>query len=92
LTDTTSCQSNVLVDEDGKARVSDFGMSKILSEFQGTSYFTSSIGGAVRWAAPELYRVYEDDVFPEVTVECDIYSFGSVALQVCLSVPTRSIP
>lgn len=60
-------------------------MSKIIAEFQGTSYFTSSIGGAVRWSAPELYRVYEDHIFPVVTVECDIYSFGSVTLQVCIN-------
>ena len=56
-----------------------------MAEFQGTSYFTSSIGGAVRWSAPELYRVYEDHAFPVVTVECDIYSFGSVTLQVCIT-------
>jgi len=57
-------------------------MSNIIAEFQGTSYFTSSIGGAVRWAAPELYRVYEDHAFPVVTAECDIYSYGSLTLQV----------
>ncbi|KAG2156942.1 uncharacterized protein EDB93DRAFT_1126572, partial [Suillus bovinus] len=29
--------------------------------FVGTSYFTSSIQGNVRWADAELYRVSEDD-------------------------------
>jgi hypothetical protein len=63
-------------------------MSSIMLEFQGTSYFTNSIRGAVRWAAPELYRTYDDNVSPTITSACDIYSFGSVMLQVretCIS-------
>jgi serine/threonine protein kinase len=79
-------QSNVLIDSEGRACVADFGMSNIKAEFQGTSYFTSSIGGAIRWAAPELYRIYEDYAFPEVTAACDVYSYGSVTLQVCLNI------
>lgn len=75
-------QSNVLLDSAVKACVSDFGMSTIKAEFQGTSYWTSNKGGAVRWSALELYRSYEDDVHPVVTQECDIYSYGSLTLQV----------
>ena len=84
-------QSNVLIDAGGHARLSDFGLSTILAEFQGTSYFTSSIGGAVRWAAPELYYVPdtpeddEDDFETSanaLTEQSDIYSFGCIMLQV----------
>jgi hypothetical protein len=65
-------------------------MSTILVEFQGTSYFTSSVGGAVRWAAPELYRIPEDGSTPAITAACDTYSYGSVTLQVRADNPRRS--
>ena len=55
-------------------------------EFIDTSYLTSTIKGNIRWAAAELFEVPEDDEEDEVAVslstECDIYSFGSIALQV----------
>ncbi|OAX32797.1 hypothetical protein K503DRAFT_576210 [Rhizopogon vinicolor AM-OR11-026] len=55
-------------------------------ELIGTSYLTSNIKGNIRWAAAELFEVPEDDEEDEAAVslstECDIYSFGSIALQV----------
>ncbi|KAJ7159610.1 kinase-like domain-containing protein, partial [Mycena filopes] len=46
---------NILITDDGRAQLTDFGLSMILPEFEGTSYITnSSIRGAVRWAAPEI--------------------------------------
>jgi serine/threonine protein kinase len=78
-------QTNVLINTTGHARLSDFGLSLIHAEFQGTS--TSMLDGAVRWAAPELY--YMPDSHEEVeggnitlSEQSDIYSFGSVMLQV----------
>jgi serine/threonine protein kinase len=71
----------VLIGCKGKAYLSDFGLSTIIADIQGSSYFTSTIAGAIRWAAAELYR-YEEDHVPTLTFECDIYSFGSVMLQV----------
>jgi serine/threonine protein kinase len=79
-------QSNVLIDARGRACLSDFGLSTLIAEFQGTSYFTSSIRGAVRYAAPEIYATSGPDPIPSVRVSThsDIYSFGSVMLQVRL--------
>ncbi|OAX38452.1 kinase-like protein, partial [Rhizopogon vinicolor AM-OR11-026] len=78
--------SNVLVHGNGRACLADFGLSTIVTEFIGTSYLTSTIKGNIRWAAAELFEVPEDDEEGEATVslstECDIYSFGSIALQV----------
>jgi len=37
--------SNILITDKGRAMLSDFGLSTIIAEFQGTSYFTSSIRG-----------------------------------------------
>ncbi|KAJ8517768.1 hypothetical protein ONZ45_g5107 [Pleurotus djamor] len=49
---------------------------------QGASTLTTSIGGNVRFAAPEIYRISaDDDVLPLPTAQSDIYSFGSITLQ-----------
>jgi serine/threonine protein kinase len=73
-------QSNVLIDGNNKAVVADFGLSNIVID--GPSYVTSSIGGSVRWAAPEHFRLLEDSCVSTVTTYGDIYSYGSVMLQV----------
>ncbi|OAX32055.1 kinase-like protein [Rhizopogon vinicolor AM-OR11-026] len=78
--------SNVLVHGNGRACLADFGLSTIVMEFMGTSYFTNTIRGNIRWAAKELFEVPEDDDDDQaaisLSIECDIYSFGSIALQV----------
>ncbi|KAF4608319.1 hypothetical protein EYR40_000663 [Pleurotus pulmonarius] len=71
--------ANILISKNGVASLSDFGLSTIIAEFQGTSYYTSSIHGNIRWTAPELYRI---DAVPSVTFFSDVYSFGSVMHQV----------
>jgi serine/threonine protein kinase len=75
-------QSNILLDEDGKAVLSDFGLSNVVVDACGPSYVTSSIGGSVRWAAPEHFRISDGDRISTVTTHSDIYSYGSVVLQV----------
>ncbi|KAG1860395.1 hypothetical protein F4604DRAFT_1138525 [Suillus subluteus] len=72
--------SNVLIDGNGRACLADFGLSTVILEFIGTSYFTSSIQGHVRWVDAELYEASEDDEV-SLSPECDIYSFGSIILQ-----------
>ncbi|KIJ68023.1 hypothetical protein HYDPIDRAFT_165760 [Hydnomerulius pinastri MD-312] len=76
--------TNILIDFGGRAYLSDFGLSTIHREFLGTSYFTSSSRGNVRWAAPELFEEPKADGTPLAILseKTDIYSFGSVMLQV----------
>jgi serine/threonine protein kinase len=80
--------SNVLIYGNGQACLADFGLSTMIVEFVGTSYLTSSIKGNIRWAAAELFEVPEDDEEDEseasvsLSTECDIYSFGSIFLQI----------
>ncbi|KAG2342720.1 WD40 repeat-like protein [Suillus weaverae] len=81
ITDVQILQSNVLISGNGRACLADFGLSTIILEFIGTSYFTSSIRGHVRWVAAELCEVSEDGEL-SLSTECDIYSFGSITLQV----------
>jgi serine/threonine protein kinase len=90
-------QSNVLVQGNGRACLADFGLSTMVLGFTNPSYFTSSIKGNIRWAAAELFEVPEDDDEENTAVllstECDIYSFGSIALQVSnLKFGGRNIP
>ncbi|KIJ07611.1 hypothetical protein PAXINDRAFT_102882 [Paxillus involutus ATCC 200175] len=80
--------SNVLIDGNGRACISDFGLSTLLTKLGGSTYATSShVQGTLRWTAPELldFQVPEDeenppDVFP--TPQSDVYSFGSIMLQI----------
>ncbi|CAK5271870.1 unnamed protein product [Mycena citricolor] len=72
--------SNILIDDEGKAHLCDFGLSTIVAEICGSSSLTSCIGGAVRWADSALYTLSEDEDLV-VTTRNDIYSFGSVTLE-----------
>ncbi|KZP18572.1 kinase-like protein, partial [Athelia psychrophila] len=74
--------ANILIADDGSACLCDFGLSSIAAEFQGTSYITSTMGGNVRWLAPELLDVAEDGIAPMVNVHSDVYSYGSVTLEI----------
>ncbi|KAJ7034957.1 kinase-like domain-containing protein, partial [Mycena alexandri] len=75
--------SNVLVDREGIAYIGDFGISKILNR-QG--YTTRSVG-TVPYMAPELLFIVNSGIqqlHPSTTKASDIYSFGLLALEVCV--------
>ena len=70
-------KGNILVDADGAARLTDFGLS-VLSP--GSS---SHPAGAIRWAAPELLAPDEFVLSTgRPTFESDAYSFGCVCYEV----------
>lgn len=78
---------NVLINDTGMACLVDFGLSTIQAEFEGTSYITSTVGGAIRYRAPELFPSMAalDELcnfIPTLTYACDIYSLGSLIFQV----------
>jgi serine/threonine protein kinase len=62
--------------DNNTAHLSDFGLSNVIDELQGPSFFTSKVGGSARWIAPELLQ----DATPAMS--SDVYSFGSVAFYV----------
>jgi len=76
--------SNIFIDDRGRACVADFGMAALLMEFSSETYFSSSIGGAVRWIGPELFQLPDKSSnsvgFP--STPGDVYSFGCIMLQV----------
>ncbi|KAJ7923586.1 kinase-like protein, partial [Mycena leptocephala] len=76
--------ANILIDDQGGAQLTDFGLSMIMPDFEGTSYLTSSaIAGAVRWAAPEVFYFRPNgDTSLRVSTMSDVYSFGGIMYQV----------
>ncbi|KAJ0967444.1 hypothetical protein J5N97_024361 [Dioscorea zingiberensis] len=65
--------NNILLDEECKACISDFGISRML---EPNSSHWSMLAGTHGYMAPELAYVMK------VTEKCDVYSFGVVALEV----------
>ncbi|KIJ11878.1 hypothetical protein PAXINDRAFT_15208 [Paxillus involutus ATCC 200175] len=80
--------SNVLIGDNGRACISDFGLSMLLTQLGGSTYATSRQGeGTLRWVAPELHdpEVPADEENPLSvlpTPQSDVYSFGMIMLQV----------
>ncbi|OWM90107.1 probable receptor-like protein kinase At1g11050 [Punica granatum] len=66
--------TNILLDMDMKARVSDFGLAKQSRE--GQSHLTTRVAGTYGYLAPE-YALYG-----QLTEKSDVYSFGIVILEI----------
>ncbi|KAG2041331.1 kinase-like domain-containing protein [Suillus americanus] len=76
--------NNILIDSDRNVHVADHGILTMCSEISGTSYIRSN----VRWAAPELFEVPEnEESLPTPQPASDIYSFGCIILQVMTGRP-----
>lgn len=74
---------NILITNEGKACLCDFGLSNLMLEFHDPTFYTSTIGANARWAAPEIYRITNDETAPTATTKSDVYSFGCILLEVC---------
>ncbi|KAG6831370.1 hypothetical protein H0H87_005300 [Tephrocybe sp. NHM501043] len=82
--------ANVLIDEAGRARVSDFGISCVSDPdiVAWTSLSSmSSKGGSLRWQAPELFDMENDQAVKNSTFS-DVYALGCV----CYEVFTGNVP
>lgn len=65
---------NILMDEQWRAKISDFGMAKLLNHEQTRTY--TGLRGTKGYVAPEWHRRQP------VTVKADVYSFGIVLLEI----------
>lgn len=73
---------NLLIDETGAVRLTDFGLS-LIAEGTAYNYGSHHGGGALRWIAPELFDPEEfglDNTRP--TAKSDIYAFGCICVEV----------
>ncbi|KAG5328155.1 hypothetical protein C0989_010883, partial [Termitomyces sp. Mn162] len=83
-------QPNILIDNSGRARLADFGLSG-MSDPQILAWTSTSSagsrGGSVRWQAPELFDV-KNDVYVKNTPESDVYAWSCV----CYEIFTGTVP
>ncbi|KAG2055045.1 kinase-like protein [Suillus hirtellus] len=80
---------NILVDHEGRAQLCDFGVMLLLAEIPSLAQPSGGIRSAVRWTDPQLFDVQKGEINPCIpTEQTDIYSIGSVVLQLL----TGSIP
>lgn len=75
---------NILIDENGSACLTDFGMS-LISEATAYNYGSIHGGGAIRWQAPELIDPEEFGLeSTRPTPLSDVFSFACTCVEVSL--------
>jgi serine/threonine protein kinase len=90
----TELQSNILIDDNGQALLTDFGLSNVIEEvlesepsMRNTRFATSLFAGSTRWMAPELIEALTNDDEaqpPPISTSSDVYAFACVCLEVGL--------
>ena len=77
LLPVTRSQSNTLVDISGRARIADFGLTKITKHSHSVESAPHHYAPPLQWSAPEVLRA------GAYSKEADIFSFGMVVYEVC---------
>ena len=78
----TQLQKNILIDDNGNARLTDFGLGCIL---QTSGYTRTTPSGTVRWMARELVATSEtgeEQADPQPTMEADVWAFALTVIEV----------
>ena len=72
----TPDQANILVEETGRIRIADFGLTKITKNPYSVKSGSYQNGFTMRWVAPEVWSK------GEYSEEADIFSFAMVTIEV----------
>jgi serine/threonine protein kinase len=65
--------SNVLLDRDGRARVTDFGLARVVRP--GDTHVSTVVAGTVGYVAPEYGQTWR------ATTKGDVYSYGVLLME-----------
>ena len=77
-------QSNILIDDQGRGILSDFGLARALGKTDKSGLTTSSIiSGSLKWLSPELFpRVDGEQANSQTEIQrtkaSDVWAFGMV--------------
>ena len=74
-------QANILIDENGRAYLADFGLLTIVPD-QSTTASTFVGGGSIQWMSPELINPEGFNMDGHPTKESDCYALGMVIYEV----------
>ncbi|XP_073295433.1 probable LRR receptor-like serine/threonine-protein kinase At1g74360 [Primulina huaijiensis] len=69
--------SNVLLDKNGNARVTDFGLARVVDA--GGSHVSTMVAGTVGYVAPEYGQTWK------ATTKGDVYSYGVLVMELATS-------
>lgn len=72
---------NILIDSEGRAKISDFGIAKM--KVSTSVALTSTTLGTIQYSAPEILKRA-----PRINEKCDVYSFGMLLYEMV----TNQIP
>jgi serine/threonine protein kinase len=86
----TDVQTNILIDDQGRGVLSDFGLARAFGITDKSGLTTSSISGSLRWLAPELFPrldVGQANSQTEIqrTKASDVWAFGCTVYEVSIS-------
>ena len=79
---TNVFQNNILISDDGYALLSDFGLAGLVEDLAGAEHTTTSMAGSLRWQAPELLLMEDEDTVSPKTLASDVWAFACTVFEV----------